>query len=328
MKLLMTLAPRSLPEADTTLSAQMLRPEFREAFLELARQKLATLREDSGWLVDKDRQMMALRTLDAILSAFDSTIRDAVGGFYRDAKVNTNIAREAEIIRRLDKLEEVIEKAAKNHYKEKISKDVQAPAGSLKGTGSNAPSGPRQGFLMYAQWKTVGGDVLPSYWVDGKNRLEALEAALKLKERKAVSVTIWNVDGEVVGSGTASPEGYWITRDPPTLAILERQRTGPPLMEKNLTRFQLRLRVGALVVWSLGAFAGCRSTLQNSSRSVHVSASSRQGSYRRRPPGGKQADDAENNKTLWKRCLIFIGWAVSSGCFVRYTFFEKEKEKD
>ena len=194
------------------------------------------------------------------------------------------------------------------------------------GTGSNAPSGPRLGFLMYAQWKTVGGDALPSYWVDGKTPFEALEAALKLKERRAVSVTIWNIDGEVVGSGTASLEGYWITRHPPTLAILERQRTGPPLIEKNLTRLQLRLRVGALVVWSLGAFAGCRSTLQISARSVHVSASSRQGPYRRRPPGGKQADDEANKKTFWKRCLIFIGWAVSSGCFVRHAFFEKGKD--
>lgn len=66
--------------------------------------------------------MMALRTLDAILSAFPPEIRAKVGGFVKLAEHSTDKAREAEITRRLAKLEEVIEDEAKKHYAEKIEK--------------------------------------------------------------------------------------------------------------------------------------------------------------------------------------------------------------
>ena len=71
---------------------------------------------------ERDRQMMALRTLDAILSAFPSNIRGTVGGFVKLASYSTDEAREAEIMRRLDKLDEVVEKSAKKHYGEQIDK--------------------------------------------------------------------------------------------------------------------------------------------------------------------------------------------------------------
>lgn len=71
---------------------------------------------------EKDRQMMALRTLDAILSAFPPEIRAKVGGFVKLASFSTDAAREAEITRRLEKLGEVIEEEAKKHYAAKIEK--------------------------------------------------------------------------------------------------------------------------------------------------------------------------------------------------------------
>jgi hypothetical protein len=74
---------------------------------------------------EKDRQMMALRTLDAILSAFSPDIRAAVGGFVKLASLGSDKAREAEIIRRLDKLDEVVEKAARKHYSVKIEKQLK-----------------------------------------------------------------------------------------------------------------------------------------------------------------------------------------------------------
>ena len=72
--------------------------------------------------MEKDRQMMALRTLDAILSAFPPEIRAKVGGFVKLASFSTDASREAEITRRLEKLGEVIEDEAKKHYAAKIGK--------------------------------------------------------------------------------------------------------------------------------------------------------------------------------------------------------------
>jgi hypothetical protein len=49
-----SLAPRSLASvADTVLAAQMRKPEFREKYLALARQRLDKLRQDWEWRVDK-----------------------------------------------------------------------------------------------------------------------------------------------------------------------------------------------------------------------------------------------------------------------------------
>ncbi len=80
---------------------------------------------------EKEKQLMALRTLDAILSAFPPEIRAKVGGFVKLASFSTDAAREAEITRRLAKLEEVIEEEAKKHYAAKIGKmlDKAAPVG-------------------------------------------------------------------------------------------------------------------------------------------------------------------------------------------------------
>lgn len=68
----------------------------------------------------KERQMAALRTLDAILSAFPPEIRGRVGGFVKLAGLGTDKAREAEIQRRLDKLDEVVESEARKHYRAKM----------------------------------------------------------------------------------------------------------------------------------------------------------------------------------------------------------------
>jgi hypothetical protein len=70
----------------------------------------------------KDRQMAALRTLDVILSAFPPVVRGRVGGFVKLASLGTDKAREAEILRRLDKLDEVVEDEARKHYAERIDK--------------------------------------------------------------------------------------------------------------------------------------------------------------------------------------------------------------
>jgi hypothetical protein len=103
----------------------------RDAVRKVETDALAQARKESDqWAKDetakipteKDRQMMALRTLDAILSAFSPDIRAAVGGFVKLASLGSDKSREAEIIRRLDKLDEVVERAAKKHYGEIIEK--------------------------------------------------------------------------------------------------------------------------------------------------------------------------------------------------------------
>lgn len=70
----------------------------------------------------KDRQMAALRTLDVILSAFPPVVRGRVGGFVKLASLGSDAAREAEILRRLEKLDEVLEDEARKHYAERIDK--------------------------------------------------------------------------------------------------------------------------------------------------------------------------------------------------------------
>ena len=70
----------------------------------------------------KDRQMAALRTLDVILSAFPPVVRGRVGGFVKLASLGSDAAREAEILRRLEKLDEVVEDEARKHYAERIDK--------------------------------------------------------------------------------------------------------------------------------------------------------------------------------------------------------------
>ena len=112
----------------------------REAVRKVETDALAQARtETDTWAKDetakipteKDRQMMALRTLDAILSAFPPVIRDKVGGYAKLASYGSDKAREAEIIRRLEMLDKVIESEAKKHYSGKISEmlDKAAPVG-------------------------------------------------------------------------------------------------------------------------------------------------------------------------------------------------------
>lgn len=207
-----SLAPRSLASvADTVLASRMKKPEFREAFYGVARQKLAgirdqmdaiagrtvdktqeqwnremkaregfeydrLLRENFGadttkkqealpvvdrqaarseartfaerWLegekkkqpTPKERQMAALRTLDAILSAFPPEIRGRVGGFVKLASLGTDKAREAEIVKRLDLLDAVVEKEAKKFYRGKIE-DTFEKAKPKKGKAGEKPKG-------------------------------------------------------------------------------------------------------------------------------------------------------------------------------------------
>lgn len=88
----------------------------------------------------KDKQMAALRTLDAILSAFPPEIRGRVGGFIKLASLGTDKAREVEIVRRLEKLDEVVEKEAKKHYLAAIEKTFDK-AKPTKGKAGEKPKG-------------------------------------------------------------------------------------------------------------------------------------------------------------------------------------------
>jgi hypothetical protein len=84
--------------------------------------------------------MAALRTLDAILSAFPPEIRGRVGGFVKLASLGTDKAREAEIVKRLDLLDKVVEKEAKKFYRGKIE-DTFEKAKPEKGKAGEKPKG-------------------------------------------------------------------------------------------------------------------------------------------------------------------------------------------
>jgi hypothetical protein len=68
----------------------------------------------------QQRQMMALRTLDALLSVAPPEVRGKVGGFVKMAGLKTDAAREKEIEARLGKLEQAMERYAKKNYVEQI----------------------------------------------------------------------------------------------------------------------------------------------------------------------------------------------------------------
>lgn len=70
----------------------------------------------------KEKQLAALRTLDAILSIFPPEIRGKVGGMYQLAKANTDAAREKEILKRVEIIDEVLEKEGVKLYRAKIEK--------------------------------------------------------------------------------------------------------------------------------------------------------------------------------------------------------------
>ena len=89
--------------------------------------------------------------------------------------------------------------------------------------------------------------------------------------------------------------------------------------------------VPAIVIcWSLSGFAGCRSTAHRTSVSVGVNTS--WGGYNRRPPGMKQYDDRQDNKTFWFRALVFCTWV--GAVFFRFSLEDenhqitKEAEQD
>ena len=239
-----SLAPRSLASvADTVLASRMKKPEFREAFYGVARQKLASIRDQmdaiAGRTVDKtqeqwnremkaregfeydrllrenfgadttqkqealpavdrqaarseartfaerwlegekkkqptpkERQMAALRTLDAILSAFPPEIRGRVGGFVKLASLGTDKAREAEIVKRLDLLDSVVEKEAKKFYRSKIE-DTFEKAKPKKGKAGEKPKG-----KLGAQTQAI---------VDLARTFSALDEAGVAAERAAIA---------------------------------------------------------------------------------------------------------------------------------------------
>lgn len=70
----------------------------------------------------KEKQLAALRTLDAILSIFPPEIRGKVGGMYQLAKANTDAAREKEILKRVEIIDKVLEKEGVKLYRAKIEK--------------------------------------------------------------------------------------------------------------------------------------------------------------------------------------------------------------
>lgn len=123
-----SLAPRSLVSvADDIIAAKMAKPEYKERFYTEARERLAKIRAKQGDMIPneaskRDRQMAALRTLDAILAAFPPEIRGKVGGFVRMADMKTDKAREKELNHRLDILEKYVERDAKKYYGEKLDK--------------------------------------------------------------------------------------------------------------------------------------------------------------------------------------------------------------
>jgi len=67
-----------------------------------------------------------------------------------------------------------------------------------------------------------------------------------------------------------------------------------------------RVIVGLLIIYTLSGFVGCQAIRHQTSASVKVKTS--WGSYNRRPPGGKIADDRANSETLWFRVLALGIW--------------------
>lgn len=116
---------------DSTKAANAAFDKARAAVRKVETDAAAQARKESDqWAKDEtakiptqeERQMMALRTLDAILSAFPPEVRGRVGGFVKLASLNTDKAREAEIERRLLKLDDVVESEARKYYAAKIEK--------------------------------------------------------------------------------------------------------------------------------------------------------------------------------------------------------------
>jgi len=119
-------------EMDTLVKGNEEARAAQRAVREVEQKAAKQAREESeAWAKDqkakvptpKQKQLAALRTLDAILSAFPAEIRGQVGGFVKLASLGTDKAREAEIVKRLEKLDKVVEKEAKKHYLQRITKD-------------------------------------------------------------------------------------------------------------------------------------------------------------------------------------------------------------
>lgn len=184
---------------------------------------------------------------------------------------------------------------------------------------------PSQQVWWMVQWRFANGEIFPQYWIQANTADDALQKALVGRPLGGVTVDILDVLGHISGKGAVSKEGYWVTRDPPERSLVPKYQPKEIIWaEKKLTRFQVRLRFTALAMWTLGSFAGCQATIQRTPRSVRVSG--RGGTYWRRPPGGKQADDRANRKTLWMRAIIFTGWAFSTFWLYDRAFYEREKD--
>jgi hypothetical protein len=123
-------------------AAQQKVKEIEAAALKQAREESDAWAKEARAKVPtpKERQMAALRTLDAILSAFPPEIRGRVGGFVKLASLGTDKAREAEIVKRLDLLDSVVEKEAKKFYRTKIE-DTFEKAKPKKGKAGEKPKG-------------------------------------------------------------------------------------------------------------------------------------------------------------------------------------------
>lgn len=111
-----------------------LKEDFQKARKEikgLEREARKTAKEESDeWFKEakekiptaKEKQLMALRTLDALLSAFPAEVRGRVGGFVKLASLSTDKAREREIAKRLEIVDKEVERYAHDYYFERIDK--------------------------------------------------------------------------------------------------------------------------------------------------------------------------------------------------------------
>lgn len=103
-------------EALPTVDRQAARSEAKTAAMQWRKAEEAKVPSA------KDKQMAALRTLGALLSAFPPKIKGQVMGFEKLASLSTDKAREAEIARRIDILDDVVEKEARKEYAKEMEK--------------------------------------------------------------------------------------------------------------------------------------------------------------------------------------------------------------
>jgi hypothetical protein len=152
----------------------------------------------------KERQMQALRMLDAILSAFPAEVRGKVGGFVKLASLGTDDARAKEITRRIDKLEEVVEDHARKHFGERIEKLFEKAA--PKDKGGKTPKGKLgadvHALVAYAEvvggmseGELVGETAKLSQMIEDAEAAGDMAKVAALQERQLVSDIMGNLAG-------------------------------------------------------------------------------------------------------------------------------------